>query len=162
MSATRWIVQQFVQVSNKKTLEGRYHCPFGRTTPREGPVMRKRFPRHEIIMFWQLPVPLMTKISSKWQLRSSVLLPFHYSVNYSAVIMSTMASQITSPTIVYSTVYSGANERKYQTSASLAFVRGIHRWPVNSPHKGPVTRKKIPFDDVIMFSDNGRMPMCQW
>ena len=33
---------------------------------------------------------------------------------------------------------------------SLAFMRGIHRWPVNSPHKGPVTRKMSPFDDVIM------------
>ena len=49
-------------------------------------------------------------------------------------------------------VYSGANQRKHQSSASLAFARGIHRWPVNSPHKGPVTRKIFPFDDVIMLS----------
>ena len=55
--------------------------------------------------------------------------------------MSAMASQINSLTIVYSTVYSGADQRKHQSSASLAFVREIHRWPVNSPHKGPVTRK---------------------
>ena len=68
----------------------------------------------------------------------------------SDVIMSLMASQITSLTIVYSTVYSGADHRKHQRSVSLAFVRGIHRWPVNSPHKGPVTRKMFPFDDVIM------------
>ena len=47
-------------------------------------------------------------------------------------------------------VYSDADQRKHQSSASLAFVRGIHRWPVNSPHKGPVTRKMFPFDDVIM------------
>ena len=40
---------------------------------------------------------------------------------------------------------------KHQSSASLAFVRGIHRWPVNSPHKGPLTRKFFPFDDVIMI-----------
>ena len=66
--------------------------------------------------------------------------------------MGTIASQITNITIVYSTVYSSANQRKHQSSASLAFVRGIHRWPVNSPHKGPVTRKMLPFDDVIMFS----------
>ena len=46
----------------------------------------------------------------------------------------------------------GADQRKYQSSASLAFVRGIHRWPVNSPHQGPVTRKMFPFDDVIMCS----------
>ena len=48
------------------------------------------------------------------------------------------------------TVYSGADQRKHQSSASLAFVRGIHRWPVNSPHEGPVTQKMFPFDDVIM------------
>ena len=71
--------------------------------------------------------------------------------HYSDVIMSTMASQITSLTIVYSVVYSGADQRKHQSSASLAFVRGIHRWPVISPHKGPVTRKMSPFDNVIMF-----------
>ena len=52
--------------------------------------------------------------------------------------------------IVDSTVYSGADQRKHQGSASLAFVRGIHRWPVNSPHKWPVTRKMFPFDEVIM------------
>ena len=48
----------------------------------------------------------------------------------------------------------GADQRKHQSSASLALVRGIHRWPVNSPHKGPVTRKMFPFDDVIMIFDN--------
>ena len=47
-------------------------------------------------------------------------------------------------------MYSDADQRKHQSSASLAFARGIHRWPVNSPHKGPVTRKMFPFDDVIM------------
>ena len=66
--------------------------------------------------------------------------------------MNAMASQDTSLTIVYSTVYSGVDEKTHQSSASLAFVRGIHRWPVNSPHKGPVTRKMFPFDDVIMFN----------
>ena len=65
--------------------------------------------------------------------------------------MSTIASQTTSLTIVYSTIYSGADQSKHQSSASLAFVWGIHRGPVNSPHKWPVTRKKFPFDDVIMY-----------
>ena len=46
------------------------------------------------------------------------------------------------------TFHSGADQRKYQRSASLAFVRGIHRWPVNSPHKRPVTQKMSLFDDV--------------
>ena len=64
--------------------------------------------------------------------------------------MDAIASQITSLTIVYSTVYWDSDQRKYQSSALLAFVRGIHRWPVNSPHKWPVTRKMFPFDDVIM------------
>ena len=67
------------------------------------------------------------------------------------VIMGAMASQITSLTSVYSTVYSGADQRKHQSSASLAFVRGIYRWPVNSPHKRPVTRKMFPFDDVSWY-----------
>ena len=65
-------------------------------------------------------------------------------------IMSTMASQITSLMIVCSTFYSNTNQRKHQSSASLAFVWGIHRSPVNSPHKGPVMQKMFPFDDIIM------------
>ena len=64
--------------------------------------------------------------------------------------MGAMASQITSPTIIYSVGYSGVDQRKHQSSATLAFVRGIHRGPVNSPHKESVTRKMFPFDDVIM------------
>ena len=70
---------------------------------------------------------------------------------YNYVIMSAMASQITGVSMVCSNVYSGGDQRKQQSSASLAFVRGIHRSPVNSPHKGPVTRKVLPFDDVIMY-----------
>ena len=82
------------------------------------------------------------------------------------VIMNTIASQITSLTIVYLTVNSGIDQRKHQSSASLAFVRGIHRRPVNSPHKGPVTRKMFPFDDVIMAAainqDHWRHWSCNW
>ena len=70
--------------------------------------------------------------------------------HYSDIIMGAMASQITSLTIVYSIIYSGADQRKHQSSASLAFVRGIHRRPVNSPHKGPVMRKMFRFDDNMM------------
>ena len=61
---------------------------------------------------------------------------------YNDVITGTMASQITILTIVYSTMYSGADQRKHQSSASLAFVREIHKWPV--------TRKMFPFDDFII------------
>ena len=71
--------------------------------------------------------------------------------HYNDFIMGSMASQITSLTIVYSAVYWGADQRKHQSSASLAFVRWIHRGLVNSPHKGPVTPKMFPFDDVISY-----------
>ena len=74
----------------------------------------------------------------------------YHLIHCNDVIMSVMVSQVTLLTIVCSSVYSGAYQRKHQSSASLAFVRGIDRWPVNSPHKGPVTRKMFPFDDVIM------------
>ena len=69
---------------------------------------------------------------------------FHH---YDGVIMGTIASQISSLTIVYF----DADQRKYQSSASLAFVRGIHRGPVISLHKWPVTREMLPFDDVMMM-----------
>ena len=74
--------------------------------------------------------------------------------HYTDVIMGAIASQIASLTSVYSIVYSDADQRKHQSSASLAFVRGIHRGPVNSPHKWPVTRKMFPFDDVTMSDVN--------
>ena len=60
--------------------------------------------------------------------------------HYCDVIMSVVASRITSFTIVCSTVYSGADQIKHQSSASGTFVWGIYRWPVNSPHKRPVMR----------------------
>ena len=70
---------------------------------------------------------------------------------YNDVIIIAMASQNTGVRIVYSTVCSGPDQRTHQTSASLAFVRGIHRWPVNSPHKGPAAQKMFPSDDVIVW-----------
>ena len=78
------------------------------------------------------------------------MLTWFMSLHCYDVIIGTIASKNTSLTIVYSAVYSGANQRKYQRSASLAFVWGIHRWPVNSPHKWPVTRKLFP---LIMNKD---------
>ena len=73
--------------------------------------------------------------------------------------MSANASQITEVSMVCSAVCSGADQRNHQSSASLAFVRGIHRWPVSFPHKGPVIWKMFPFDDVIMKQINKKM---QW
>ena len=77
-------------------------------------------------------------------------------IHYCDVMMGTMASLITSLTIVYSTVHPGADQRKHQSSASLAFLWEIHRRPVNSPHKWPVTQKMFPFDDVIMAIGNNK------
>ena len=81
--------------------------------------------------------------------------------HYCEDIMGEVASQITSLTIVYSTVYSDADQRKHQSSASLAFVWGSHRGPLNSPYKWPVTRKMFPFDDVIMFTPHYRPPLLK-
>ena len=77
-----------------------------------------------------------------------VMSPFRH--HYTDVIMDAIASQITSLAIVFSSVYSDADQRKHHSSASLPFVGGIHRGLVNSPHKWPVARKMFPFDDFIM------------
>ena len=82
-------------------------------------------------------------------------------MHYSNVMMSAMASQITSGSIVYSTVCSDTDQRKYWTCASLAFVMGIHQWSENSPHKRPVTRKIFPFDDVIMVTGD-KAALFKW
>ena len=95
-------------------------------------------------------------MTSLWHISTSVEIAFCSHIgcsvvfHYDDVIMSAIASQVTSLTIVYSAVYPGADQSKHQSSASLAFVWGIHRRSVNSPHKWPVTRKLLPFDDVIM------------
>ena len=97
---------------------------------------------------------------SNWQKHSNYLRSFccqrkHIGIirshHYNDVIMGTIASQTTSLASVYSPVWLGADQRKHQSSASLAFVRGIHRTSVNSPHKATVTRKMFPFYDVIMY-----------
>ena len=55
------------------------------------------------------------------------------------------------------TAYSGTDQRNHQCSASLASVRGFHRWTVNSPYKWPVTRKLLPIGDFIMSDMEGRV-----
>ena len=111
-----------------------------------------------VMIFYQLIIALFfmetihLPVLHSFKLSINTSHSFFLSFNhYNDVIMSAMASQITSLAIVYSTVYSGADQRKYQSSAPLAFVWVIHWWPVNSPHKGPVTRKMFTFDDVIMI-----------
>ena len=74
----------------------------------------------------------------------------HYTqYHYRDVIMGAMASQITGASIVNTTICLSAVQRKRQSSASRGFVRGFHQWPANSSHKGPITRKLFPFDNVI-------------
>ena len=109
--------------------------------------------------FWIMRVQWKSVGSHQWSKRSFLsgfvvdTMPADgLTLHYNDVIMGAIVSQITNLTIVYSIVYSDADQRKHQSSASLAFVRGIHRWPVNSPHKGPVTRKMFPFDDIIMVA----------
>ena len=80
---------------------------------------------------------------------------FANTVHYNDVIMSAMASQITSVSNVCSIIWSGADQRKRQCSGSLAFfVRGIYRWSVDSPHKGPVTWEMSPFDNSSWWSSS--------
>ena len=108
---------------------------------------------------YNVHLPCVTNSLPKWHniLHITMHRKYHlfwYATNhhnhYSDVIMSTMTSQISSLTIVYLSFYSNTDQRKHQSSASLAFVWGIHRSPVNSPHKWPVTRKMFPFNDVII------------
>ena len=106
------------------------------------------------IMQWNISIPYILQItfSGTWPwVRDSINSPSEIDLNlnhYGDVMMGTIASQITGLTIVYS------DERKHQSSTSLAFMQGIHRGPVNYPHKWPVPQKMFPFDDVIMLSQN--------
>ena len=78
--------------------------------------------------------------------------------HHNDIMISAMASQITGVLIVCSSVGSGADQRIHQSSASLAFVWGIHRWPVNSPLEGPMTWKMFPFDDAIVVRAECSLP----
>ena len=92
----------------------------------------------------------MGETRSRHRCRPCTTVNGHHFTHYSDVIMRAMAYKITFVSVICSTVCSGADQRKHQSSASLDFVRVIHRWPVDSPHKRPVTRKMLPLDDVIM------------
>ena len=75
--------------------------------------------------------------------------------------MRAMASQISGVSIVCSTVCSVADQRKHQSSASLAFMRGIHRWPVVSPYKGPITQKIFHLVTPLWFGSVSRQQTPQ-
>ena len=75
--------------------------------------------------------------------------------------MGTIASQITSLTIVYSTVYSDADQRKHQSSASLAFVRGIHRRPVSNDNCNRTSNEYL-FPDSCPDDDSNSVNLMQF
>ena len=102
--------------------------------------------------------PAMDWLGMYWDM----FLRVFYMINhYNDVIMGMIASQITSLMIVFSSVYLDTDQRKHQSSVLLSFVWGVHRRPVNSPHKWPITRKMFPFDEVIM-SDWIRLTWASW
>ena len=117
--------------------------------------------------YWTLILigDMVNKLLSQWSkacLTTNIWMFLKYSnaCFYNDVIMRAMASQITSLTFVYS----NTDQRQHQIAAVLAFVMRIHRWPVNSLHKGPVTRKMFSFDDVVMqyvqmVANNRSMPL---
>ena len=131
------------QISKKR--QSPHYWPFFRgmhrwpvNSPHNGPVTRKKLPFDDVITdnHFSTSDPLCApEILCINRQPEDISL-----VHYNDVIMGAMESQIISITIVYSIVYSDADQRKHQGPASLAFVRGIHRGPVNSPHKWPVTR----------------------
>ena len=106
---------------------------------------------------WKIELPNFTKSTRDYKKEYEIInmktLKIHQNVplHYGEIIMSAIASQITAISIVCSIVFLGADQREYQSSASLAFVGGIHQWTVNSPHKRPVTRIMFSFDDVIIM-----------
>ena len=116
-------------------------------SPHKGPVMRKMFLFDGVI----LSVHIRDVVHHYgWQQYSEVMAGPWFWFHYRDIIMSAMASQTIDMSLLGSTICSGMDQRKRQRSVSLAFVRGIHQWLVDSPHKGPVTQKMFPFDDVIM------------
>ena len=149
-----WLLNRLFRRSSKKTsklrvtglCEGNHRWPVD--SPHKGPVTRKFFSCDDVIM--QLLPRSHPAPDLRWKLLNQLPLFRHYN----DVTMSAMVSPITSLTMVYSTVIQAQiKENIIASDASLAFVRGIHRWPVNSPHKWPVTRNTFPFDDVIMVID---------
>ena len=81
-----------------------------------------------------------------WESHNIHYIPQNMRMHHNDVTLSIMASRITDN----STVCLGLHKRKHQSMCYRPFVRGIHRWPMDSPHKGPVTRKAFLWYDVIM------------
>ena len=150
----RLFTQPFIQMQIKKSSKLRVTCPCAGNSPVTGEFFAQRASNAEnVSILWRHQAMSDDAVWPGYheqmdQLCRNRLKRLSW-YHQSDAIMGAMASQITSLTIVYSTVFSGADQ-KHQSSASLNFMRGIHRRPVNSPHKWPVTRQMFPFGDVIM------------
>ena len=97
---------------------------------------------------WEDIPPDLVKISKARYWMSRCIYPTEHCYD---VKINTMASQITGRSTDCLNVCSDAHLRQHHRSVSLAFVKGIYRWAVDSPNKGTETRKRFPFDDVIMI-----------
>ena len=141
--ASRLFAQVLIQVQLKENVKAPHHWPLWGTlspvnSPHKGPVMWKMFPFHDVI----LSVHIRDVVHHYgWQQYSEVMAGPWFWFHNSDVIMSVTASQIIDMSLLGSTICSGMDQRKHKRSASLAFVRGIHQWLVDSPHKGPITWK---------------------
>ena len=153
--ASRLFTQTFIQTQIKENIKAPRHWPLWGEFTGTGEFPAQRASYAEIVSVWWRHHDISAE-GHWWSLLSGNPIGLVWSRqhiwHYCDVIMGAMASQITSLTIVCSTVHSGADQRKHQSPASLAIVLGIHRSPVNSTHKWPVTRKMFPFDDVIMVT----------
>ena len=125
-------------------------------SPHKRPVTRKMLPFDDVIM-----TPAWKRLACRFLVMFTSGLAFlRYNHHYCDVIwarwrIKSPASQLFTQSLIQA-------QRKHQRSASLTFVRGIHRWPVNSPHKLPVTRKMFPFDDVIMRAQSEIESPAAW
>ena len=111
-SPTRLYVQCFVLINIQIIIKVSYYWPFVMGNHRRWTVDHLK-----CCHLWE-------RVSISWVQNQIPVLIDHYN----DVVVSAMASQITSLTIIYSTVLSGADQWKHQSSASLALARGIHRW----------------------------------
>ena len=141
-----WIsIQSFPEMSNKIVQIWSYHVHFlsNLISMALGLWILTKIKYHAQLLFMELMIKFLCIVSVyviivpmvTWYWDCQLIL------HYCDVIMTGMSSQTTSLKIVYSTIYSGADQRKHQSFVSLTFLWGIHQWLVNSAHKGLVMQK---------------------
>ena len=116
---------------------------------------------HDIfsLVLWWWSKTLLPTVPLRQQ--DTIQITFKFGLaHYSDTTMGAMTSHITGVSIVCPTIWSGAHQRKHHSSASPTFVSGVQRSAVDSPHKGPITRKMFPFDNVIMSGQERWVGVC--